>query len=113
MLFRSGITGLWPALAMLGLHLAIGYEAEALSRWALTGRGWRMIGEVSGRSIDECERRFFDSWLPAQSMRGAVVAPGPGTAARDGKSGAAGAFDSARRLARGVFKSKTPTHPGH
>ncbi len=106
-----GISAAWPALTLLGLHLAIGYEAEALSRWALTGRGWRMIGEVSGRSIDECERRFFDSWLPAQTMRGAGTASGPGPAAMDAKFGSAAAFNRARGFVRGVIKGKTPAQP--
>ena len=30
-----------------------------------------MLGAVSGRNLDECERRFFDGWLPSQP----VIAP--------------------------------------
>ena len=27
-----------------------------------------MLGSVSGRTVDECERRFFDGWLPSQPI---------------------------------------------
>jgi hypothetical protein len=55
-------------LIMIGLHLLIGFEADTIERWTLKRRGWEMIGSVSGRDIAECERRFFDSWLPDHPM---------------------------------------------
>lgn len=54
------------------LHLLIGLEADTLRRWTLERAGWRMLGSVTGRNVDECERRFFDAWLPEQR----VVRPG-------------------------------------
>ena len=27
-----------------------------------------MLGAVSGRTVDECERRFFDGWLSSQPI---------------------------------------------
>ena len=33
---------------------------------ALERRGWRFAGTVAGRDRLECERRFLESWLPAQ-----------------------------------------------
>ena len=69
-LFASG----WSTLATLALHLLIGLEADTLRRWGLERRGWRTVGSVTGRSADECERRFFDMWLPAQP----VIAAGSG-----------------------------------
>jgi hypothetical protein len=30
--------------------------------------GWQTLGVVTGKSIAECERRFFESWLPAQPI---------------------------------------------
>lgn len=50
------------------LHLLIGLEADTLRRWTLDRAGWRMLGSVTGRNIDECERRFFDAWLPEQRI---------------------------------------------
>jgi hypothetical protein len=51
---------------MLGLHLVIGFEADAIRRWALRRRGYAMIGSVSGPTTEDCERRFFDDWLKGQ-----------------------------------------------
>ena len=44
---------------------------HAASRWALERRGWRMLGSVTGKTAAECERRFFETWLPAQP----IIAP--------------------------------------
>ena len=53
----------WPIFA---LHLLIGLESDALRCWGLGRRGYTLIGSVSGRNWDECERRFLDSWLKEQ-----------------------------------------------
>jgi len=58
----------WLGLAGLGLNLLIGFEADTLRRWGLERRGWRLIGTVTGVSTTDCERRFFDSWLPSQPI---------------------------------------------
>jgi Protein of unknown function (DUF2628) len=55
-------------LVMLAVNLLVGFEADTLRRWALDRRGWHMLGTVSGRNADECERRFFDGWLPSQPL---------------------------------------------
>ena len=54
------------AYAMAALHLIIGYEADTLRRWTLDRQGWRMLGSVNGRNSEDCERRFFEQWLPGQ-----------------------------------------------
>ncbi|MFZ1101521.1 MAG: DUF2628 domain-containing protein [Hyphomicrobiaceae bacterium] len=53
----------WLALATLALSLLIGLEAGTLRRWSLARRGWATLGTVSGRTQEDCERRFFDGWL--------------------------------------------------
>jgi hypothetical protein len=68
-------------LAMLALYLLIGFEADALRRWGLGRRGWSTIGTVTGRTADECERRFFDMWLPGQPI---VATPSGGAASGGG-----------------------------
>jgi Protein of unknown function (DUF2628) len=68
----------WTGLVSLALNLLIGFEASVLRRWGLDRRGWRSVGSVSGRTAEECERRFFELWLPAQS--GGAAAPSGGTA---------------------------------
>jgi len=71
----------WIGLAAQALNLLIGFEASTLRRWGLDRRGWRSAGSVSGRSAQECERRFFDLWLPAQPGGGGpAAAGGPGGA---------------------------------
>ncbi|HWE20298.1 MAG TPA: DUF2628 domain-containing protein [Hyphomicrobiaceae bacterium] len=73
-LFHAG----WLSLAWAALHLLIGFEADTLRRWQLAQRGWLTLGSVSGRSAEDCERRFFDMWLPTQPV---IAHPAPGAAA--------------------------------
>ena len=68
----------WLGLAGLALHLLIGFEADTLRRWGLERRGWRTVGTVTGASAAECERRFFDAWLPTQPILAAGPPPGEG-----------------------------------
>lgn len=63
----------WVTLAGIVLHILIGFEADTLRRWSLDRRGWRTLGSVSGRNAAECERRFFEQWLPGQPL----IAPAP------------------------------------
>ncbi len=63
----------WPSLLSLALHVLVGFEADTLRRWKLDRNGWTMLGSVSGKNAAECERRFFDQWLPDQP----VIAPPP------------------------------------
>jgi len=58
----------WLGLASFAVNILVGFEADTLRRWALECRGWRMLGAVSGRNYAECERRFFEAWLPAQPI---------------------------------------------
>jgi Protein of unknown function (DUF2628) len=58
----------WLGLAAFALNILIGFEADTLRRWALERRGWHTVATVSGTTAAECERRFFDSWLPAQPI---------------------------------------------
>jgi hypothetical protein len=67
----------WLGLAVLALHLLIGLEADTLRRWSLERRGWRTLGTVSGKTTAECERRFFDAWLPAQPILAATTQSRP------------------------------------
>lgn len=64
----AGLDARWIGLAVLGLSLLIGFEADTLRRWALRRRGWRTLGSVSGKTAAECERRFFEAWLPTQPI---------------------------------------------
>ncbi len=70
--FNESTTG----LMIFALNLLVGFEADTLRRWALDRKGWQMLGSVSGRTVDECERRFFDGWLPSQPI---IKSSGDGT----------------------------------
>lgn len=63
----------WLGLAAFALNVLIGFEADTLRRWGLQRRGWHTVGTVTGSSAAECERRFFDAWLPSQP----ILAAGP------------------------------------
>ena len=52
------------------INIYLGFEVSTLKRWMLEQTGWQTLGVVNGNSIAECERRFFESWLPAQPIIG-------------------------------------------
>jgi hypothetical protein len=72
-----GVDQRWVGLAMLAVNLLIGFEADSLRRWSLERRGWRMLGSVSGKTAADCERRFFETWLPSQPIIAPRAAAGP------------------------------------
>ena len=72
--------------AVGALHLIIGLEADSLKRWTLERNGWQMAGAVNGRNAEECERRFFDDWLPRQPMIRPETLSGPGSLGTGGAS---------------------------
>jgi len=64
-----GLPEMWASLAGIALNLMLALEADSVRRWTLARRGWRIVGTVVGRTPAECERRFFESWLPIQPER--------------------------------------------
>jgi hypothetical protein len=54
-------------LMMLGLNVLVGFERARCGAGHSTARAGACWGAVSGRTVEECERRFFDGWaaLPA------------------------------------------------
>lgn len=63
--------GLWQFALPFGafgpiqllLALLIGLEGPEWLRRRYARRGWTHAGVVTGPSLDECERRFFEGWL--------------------------------------------------
>jgi hypothetical protein len=68
-----GLAQGWIDLALLALNLLTGLEGDELRRRALEQRHWSMLGSVTGRTREECERRFFDAWLPSQPIIAAAA----------------------------------------
>ena len=66
--WSSIVSSDWVTLGVLGLHALIGFEADTLRRWSLDNKGWRTLGQVSGRNTPECERRFYEEWLGEQPL---------------------------------------------
>ena len=58
----------WIALGIAALHVFIGFEYGELRRAQLDATGWTDLGPVSGRSLADCERRFYEAWLPGQPL---------------------------------------------
>ena len=70
----------WLTFATIALHLLVGLEGGALRVRALDRRGWQNLGAVTGKTLAECERRFFEAWLPTQPIIASRPGPGAGTA---------------------------------
>jgi hypothetical protein len=73
---------------MVALHVLVGFESDAIRRWTLGRRGYRLIGSVTGRGWDECERRFLEAWLAEQpfvSPKALEAQPGWGSRGTGGR----------------------------
>ena len=79
--FANGYLGLPDSAALVlltGLHLAVGFEGDAMARLDLESRGWTTVGSVTGLNRLDCERRFLDMWLPSQPiLAGRTVTSAP------------------------------------
>lgn len=63
-------TGVAEALfgpLLVALNAVVGFEAHWLKSAKLEAKGWNTLGSVTGQGIADCERRFFEGWLPSQS----------------------------------------------
>jgi hypothetical protein len=54
-----------PGIVNLLLMLVIGFEGNNLLRWRLERKGYTFITPVAGTGFEDCERRFFEAWLPS------------------------------------------------
>ncbi len=82
-LVELGLKAQAPAIVDLLVSLIIGFEGNDILRWSLQRKGYALLASVVGRSRLECERRFFDAWLPHAAGKGGA----PGTPGMDMKSG--------------------------
>jgi hypothetical protein len=64
------------AAAILLLHVLFALEANELRRWTLQRHGYRLIGMVEGRGLEEAEIRYF----AAAEARSVPATPSPSPA---------------------------------
>lgn len=77
------------------LNIIFAFEARDIYRASLERRGYVMKGVVSGRNLEECERRYLMEWLPeARRERDRNIATAPGASAGTGSAPAGGAPSS-------------------
>lgn len=59
-----GVSPSMQAALGLGINLLVAFEADSLRRWSMARKGYRLLGAVTGPSLEICERRFFESsWV--------------------------------------------------
>ena len=68
LLHWAGLDSNWIALFVAALSFYLGFEVSSLERNNLDRQGWLTLGSVTGRNLAECERRFFETWLPDQPI---------------------------------------------
>ncbi len=64
LLLGLGLRTQAPGLVDILVSLIIGFEGNDIMRWSLGRKGYALVASVAGRNRLECERRFFDAWLP-------------------------------------------------
>ena len=84
----AGVNANWIALFVSAFSVYLGFEVSNLERNHLDRNGWLTLGSVSGRNLAECERRFFETWLPDQPI--ITAAKSQPMHARPGMSGMSG-----------------------
>ena len=65
------------AMVFVGLliSLLVGLEASTLRRLSLRRRGWSNVAIISGKDLEDAERRFFDAWLRENKSRTGAADP--------------------------------------
>jgi len=77
-LTQLGLKDQAGGIAYLLLMLLVGFEGNGLRRWRLERKGYVYLASVAGNSLEECERRFFDVWLPSLTRQRPKTTPNPG-----------------------------------
>jgi hypothetical protein len=96
-----GVASAVSGTLLLMIQILIGFEAGFIQAAGLERSGWRPQGTVTGRNLDDCERRFLATWLASQPAE--PVAPrygpsGPQSWAQAALSQAKDAIDRGRRI---------------
>lgn len=94
-------------LAIAALHLIVGYESYVIERWSYEQRGFSLAGTVAGKNKIECERRFFETWLPKQPVISAPAKPAGGQPANGTLAATAGKVAAAAPRAAPEVKRRS------
>jgi hypothetical protein len=86
-LVQLGLKDQAPGIVSWLLMLLIGFEGNDLRRWRLERKGYAFLASVAGRDPEECERRFFDAWLPHAGGRNGNPLPRPAMDLKPSSSG--------------------------
>ncbi len=86
-LTQLGLKDQAEGIAHLLLMLIVGFEGNGLRRWRLERKGYAYLASVAGSSLEECERRFFEAWLPTVAGRTAKQEPKPAAGPAPGSFG--------------------------
>lgn len=78
-LTQLGLKDQAGGIAYFLLMLLIGFEGNGLKRWRLERKGYAYLASVAGSGLEECERRFFDAWLPSRASQQPKNPPASGT----------------------------------
>jgi hypothetical protein len=74
------------AIAFVLPMLIVGFEGNGLRSGCLERKGYIYLASVAGSTLDECERRFFDAWLPGIAGWSAGQGARPISASASGSS---------------------------
>ena len=73
---------------MLLINIVFGFEARNIFRRALARKGYEVIGVVTGRDLEDSERRFLSEWLPTAKSATPPSAPATPTGSSSGANDA-------------------------
>jgi hypothetical protein len=77
----AGVSPAAIAIVQLCIAVLVGFEAPTLRRFTLAQRKWKDVGLVSGSTLEDAERRFFDAWS-RETRRQPSAPAAPGAAAQ-------------------------------
>lgn len=83
-----GIPSAWTSLIFFMLNIYLGLEHASIARWDMERHAYTDLGSVTGKDRTDCERRFFESWLPEQPI---LRTPPPPSTTRNNTPGAGSA----------------------
>lgn len=64
---------MFGGVTTLALSFLLMLEGNDLRRWTLARKGYSLVDVTGGRDMEECEQRFFETWLPGQKDRKGVL----------------------------------------